>query len=62
MVFLNIPGNFYTLCKKTSPEEEAQQLLWRGLAIANHPLPQPDTEQTKGWPTVRDTKYPATMV
>ena len=46
MVFLNIPGNFYTLCKKTSPEEEAQQLLWRGLAIANHPLPQPDTEQT----------------
>ena len=52
----------YTQCKKTPPEEEAQQLLCRVQAIAKHPLPQPDTEQTKGWPTVRDTKYPATMV
>ena len=50
MVFLNIPCNFYTQCRKTSAEEEAQQLLWRVQAIANHNLPQPDMEQAKGCP------------
>ena len=47
---LAICRDFHSQCKRSSPEDEAQQLLWRVQAIVNKRLPQHD-ENREGCPS-----------